>query len=382
MQSEWESVFSKVKKCGSHDSARYEMRAPEPQIIAVAGGKGGVGKTVFTAMLGIGLAGFARRTIVMDLDFSGADLHGCLNMGEWAHSLNSFLNGKCMLSEAVQPAAQEHLSFIPLHTDFLNPRQITAGSKRRLFAEMKKLKADYVIIDVGSASADVSLDAFLSADHPIVLTTGDLFSVLNTYTFIRRAFVHGIRRLTGSADLHAVLETCARLHDGKSIKPLLQQLERSGEHSPRSELMRAFRSHFRPKVVLNCFQPNESLHNFMLLAGVIKDYLGVAVENWGRVRYDPAIRKALCRRRPDLLFTAFSRAGEDVVRLVVRRLLAAEQFASDIRTGTAMVPATAAETVAETMVCQKKCMLWHICPAACEGVQCARMDVEPMRKTG
>ncbi len=44
-------------------------------IIAVAGAKGGVGKTMFVANLGVFLSSKGFKTVVADLDFGGANLH-------------------------------------------------------------------------------------------------------------------------------------------------------------------------------------------------------------------------------------------------------------------------------------------------------------------
>ncbi|NIQ98502.1 MAG: CpsD/CapB family tyrosine-protein kinase, partial [Desulfuromonadales bacterium] len=44
-------------------------------IIPVAGGKGGVGKSLLTANLAIALAQAGQKTIAVDLDMGGSNLH-------------------------------------------------------------------------------------------------------------------------------------------------------------------------------------------------------------------------------------------------------------------------------------------------------------------
>ena len=78
----WTFIKKENSYCSNNvDCVRYSMNSSHsPKIIAVAGGKGGVGKTVFACMLGMCLAGFKKRTILVDLDFSGGkhqDLFQC-----------------------------------------------------------------------------------------------------------------------------------------------------------------------------------------------------------------------------------------------------------------------------------------------------------------
>ena len=45
------------------------------KILPIASGKGGVGKSVLVANLGISLASFGQRTVLVDLDLGGSNLH-------------------------------------------------------------------------------------------------------------------------------------------------------------------------------------------------------------------------------------------------------------------------------------------------------------------
>ncbi|MCK7483987.1 MAG: P-loop NTPase [Candidatus Moduliflexus flocculans] len=49
-------------------------------LIPIASGKGGVGKTVLAANLGVCLAALGRTVVLADLDLGGANLHTCLGV--------------------------------------------------------------------------------------------------------------------------------------------------------------------------------------------------------------------------------------------------------------------------------------------------------------
>ena len=66
----------------------------EKRIWAVAGGKGGTGKTVLTSNLGVGLAILGYKVILIDADLGGADLHLSFGMPVPKRNLNDFLSGR------------------------------------------------------------------------------------------------------------------------------------------------------------------------------------------------------------------------------------------------------------------------------------------------
>ena len=62
------------------------------KIWAIGGGKGGIGKTLFTANLGVGLARMGKEVIVIDSDLGGANLHTLLGIKYVKYNLNDYLN--------------------------------------------------------------------------------------------------------------------------------------------------------------------------------------------------------------------------------------------------------------------------------------------------
>src|SRR5260221_11170830 len=61
------------------------------RVIAVGGGKGGIGKTLVTANLGIALAQRGCKVVLVDADLGGANLHTCLGISQPAVTLSDYL---------------------------------------------------------------------------------------------------------------------------------------------------------------------------------------------------------------------------------------------------------------------------------------------------
>jgi flagellar biosynthesis protein FlhG len=75
-------------------------QSSQPLILAVGGGKGGVGKSLLSANLAAYLARMGFRVAALDLDCGGANLHtyfgmGSIpaNLGDWLVHQKSDLNG-------------------------------------------------------------------------------------------------------------------------------------------------------------------------------------------------------------------------------------------------------------------------------------------------
>ena len=379
-------------KGGQHsdgDSIRYSLYSHRsPKIIAVAGGKGGVGKTVFATMLGMCLAGFERRTILVDLDFSGANLHGFLNLPEKNKSLNAYLAGRAStLSEMVQRTSFEKLDAITFQSDTPQTFSIKPRQKQMLFRELRKLKADYIVCDLGHASSAFGLDAFLRADFSVLLTAADMFSVLNTYSFIRSVLLRGVRQfLHNSPAASRALDECGLLVDGKMVKPLHMFLKQIPAHQKtRLDAIQQFLRRFSPKVVLNFMPQSEPNNDFILLGPLVKNMLNIQLDYWGALRNDRIIQAAMKSQRPDMLLSPDSPASEDLVKLVVRNLIAGE-FKGVLGNEPKWIDSDQSilgfNSEEESLKCSSNCLLWNTCDSHGEGGPCSRVAFHQIKKAG
>jgi flagellar biosynthesis protein FlhG len=177
-------------------------RCTKPKVIAVGGAKGGIGKSVLSANLGVYLASRGWRTTVVDMDLGAANLH--LYLGIWGlkHRINDYLDKKV-----------EDLEQIAVETAY-GPRLIGGGSSRLGSANLpfaRKLKlmraigcldADFVIIDLGGDTTFNVLDFFLLADHGLVLTSCDPASYLDAYTFVKMSLYRRLTRIFGPESIY------------------------------------------------------------------------------------------------------------------------------------------------------------------------------------
>ena len=71
------------------------------EVIVIASGKGGVGKTTLTANIGIALAKKGKRTVVIDTDMGLRNLDLALGLeNSVVYDIIDVVNGECRLREA------------------------------------------------------------------------------------------------------------------------------------------------------------------------------------------------------------------------------------------------------------------------------------------
>lgn len=143
------------------------------KIIAVVSGKGGTGKTSFTANVGIALAEMGFRTLCVDCDITLRNLDLALGLSDSAMmDFCDVAKGRCSLSEATvthRKYTQLHLLTAPQTAEAL---EVSQSQMRQLTEEIRD-NFDYCLID---APAGLGLGfrlATFCADSVVVVTTTD-----------------------------------------------------------------------------------------------------------------------------------------------------------------------------------------------------------------
>jgi len=99
------------------------------QIIAVASGKGGVGKSLVSANLAIALTRMKKQVILADLDLGGSNLHLVLGEHVGTRGLGTFLNNSQIgLNQILYPTSWKGLSFIPGEAELPGAANVNVSS--------------------------------------------------------------------------------------------------------------------------------------------------------------------------------------------------------------------------------------------------------------
>lgn len=156
--------------------------------IAVASGKGGVGKTTLTANLGVALAQAGQRVVLFDADLGLANLDIALGMKSEIN-LQHVIEGVVRMHEAASPSSYG----VRVVTGSSGISSMLRLSRKRLEALLSQTtefaqNTDVLIFDVASG-ADARVMTFLkTADQTILVTTPDPASIVDCYSTAKVLF--------------------------------------------------------------------------------------------------------------------------------------------------------------------------------------------------
>jgi flagellar biosynthesis protein FlhG len=290
---------------------------PRPQIWAIGGGKGGVGKSVIAVSLGVTLAGRGREVALVDADLGGANLHTLLGVPDPPHTLSDFIARRIPdLREAMAETPQDRLWLLSGSRALLEMANPKYSQKAKLLRHVSALPVDVVILDLGAGSAFNVLDFFISSDLGILVVVPEATSVENAYHFLKAAFFRRLKRATPRDVVRSALAEVMR--DGntdvpRSPRDLVARV--AGVDPEAGAALCREATTFRPAVLANRIDGETHVRLAEQVANASRSYFGTDVLDLGPLPSDPLVPRSVQRRRP--VVTAFP---ESQFARAVRRL--------------------------------------------------------------
>ncbi len=299
-------------------------RRPRPQrIIAVGGGKGGIGKSMVSANLGIALAQSGARVLLVDADLGGANLHTCLGIGQPTATLSDFLlRSKAQLEEVIIPTGVANLSLVAGALDTLDAANVKYAQKQKLLrALQQQQQVDYLLLDLGAGTSFNTLDFFLVADHGVLVVLPEPTSVENAYRFVKAAFFRRLQQLETQYGIEKLVEAAMSTREGTLRTPYDVIAEvRKADPEAAGRLEREL-SAFRVRLVLNQARSDADLGVGAAVASAWKKFFGLEMDVLGAIRYDDEAWRAVRKRRPVLIERPDALASQ-AIRNIAGRILA------------------------------------------------------------
>lgn len=190
------------------------MKRKTPRMIAVGGGKGGVGKTTVTTNLALALARIGTRVTVIDADLGAANLHTAFGVPHPKRGLADYIDEKVQTLAEVTTDGPHGVKFVG-GSSRPGSADLGAAQKLRLLRGMAKLEADVILVDVGAGSSYTIVDILAMADHKLLVVSPQLTSVHNAYALLK-ACVHRVVRKHSSDETHRDLIDAALAHETRA----------------------------------------------------------------------------------------------------------------------------------------------------------------------
>lgn len=224
------------------------MSSHPVQVIAVTGGKGGVGKSNVSLNMSLALADLGRRVTLLDADFGLANIDVLLGL-KAGKTIEDVINGKANIKEIlvqgprgirVVPAASGAQNMVNL-----SPRE--HAGVIQAFSELSD-QMDVLVVDTAAGISDTVI-SFVKASQEVVLVVCD--------------------EPTSITDAYALLKLLNREHGIDSFK-LVSNMTKTKQQG---ELL------------------------YRKLTGVTDRFLDVTIEHVGNIPFDECVRKAVQKQK-------------------------------------------------------------------------------------
>lgn len=155
------------------------------QVIAVTGGKGGVGKTSVSVNLSVALAQMGRRVALLDADLGLANVDIMLGLNA-KHNLEDVLSGAHSLTE-VMLMGPCGIRIIPASSGTQHMAQLSAMEHAGLihaFSEISE-QIDVLIIDTAAGITDSVVSFVRAAQEVLVVVCDEPSSITDSYALMK-----------------------------------------------------------------------------------------------------------------------------------------------------------------------------------------------------
>jgi len=290
---------------------------------SIGGGKGGIGKSIFTLGLGISLARLGYKVIVVDTDLGGANLHTLMGVRYPSHNLEDFLLKRVPnLEDIIIETGVKGIGLICGADDILGAANPTYAQKVRILSQIEELPADFVLLDQGVGTSFNTLDFFNYAPGKICLLTSQATSLQNGHGFIKSALYRQISREFAKEEevVDLLWQTDAKSLDKEvtSVKDILNLLGKTNPevHAHLQQLLEDYQIY----LVVNMVKNERDTLSGLIIREVTSTHLGLQPEILGHISHDLSVEAAVNLMIPFPLDKDDSKSAQDL-RAIAQKVL-------------------------------------------------------------
>ncbi len=163
------------------------------RVVTVSSGKGGVGKTNLVVNMGLVLARWNYRVVIIDADLGLANVDVLINAMP-RYTLVDVINGTKSIHDVIHTGPYD-LMILPGGSGFSSMANLDKDSRDRLIARLRTLEneGDIMFLDTGAGISRNVLSFIGAADEFIIITTPEPTALTDAYGMIKVVFENGYK---------------------------------------------------------------------------------------------------------------------------------------------------------------------------------------------
>ncbi len=224
-------VFVPFELGDKNKAPRISIPPAQSQVICIASGKGGTGKTTFTTNLAISLKAKGLRVLIVDADFGLANDHLLLGLNPQG-DIGDVLSGRKDVREVLLEGPYG-IHLLPGGVGSSDLSSLEDYDLRNLAREIGRLEPDYdVILFDLAAGISPQIMRFLKPAHEIIIVTNpEVTALVDAYGLIKSLSVWNEHK---GSELKVVLNRVKSREDSISSMQRLRQVVQ--KHLPSMKL--------------------------------------------------------------------------------------------------------------------------------------------------
>ncbi|MEQ3692718.1 MAG: MinD/ParA family protein [Alcanivorax sp.] len=161
------------------------MASHPVQVIAVTGGKGGVGKSNVSVNLGIALSEMGRRVVILDADLGLANIDILLGISA-NRTIENVLQGECDLRD-VMVRGPGGIRIVPASSGTQKLSQLNTMEHAGLIQAFSEIgdDIDVLIVDTAAGISDSVMSFVRASQEVLVVVTDEPTSITDAYAQIK-----------------------------------------------------------------------------------------------------------------------------------------------------------------------------------------------------
>ncbi len=187
------------------------------RFVAIASGKGGVGKSNVAVNLAVRLSEMGRRVILIDADLGTADADVLCNVSP-SLNLAHVVAGRSLLRD-ILIEAPGGFRLAPGSSGIASMAALSEFERAGLLQQIHQLdtQADVVLFDIGAGVGPAVLEFLAAADQQLIVTTAEPTAITDAYAMIKTLVRH-----RGDVDVRLLVNM---VRDGGEGRAVFERIE-------------------------------------------------------------------------------------------------------------------------------------------------------------